>query len=273
MKKHKKLLTVLFSIVAVFLFLMAFIAIVFGIMTTKGYGITEGRFLITATGSYMLIDENNSPIVMSNQSKKDLFTDLSSGDEILVLHDGIQESYPASTGAYYCIKLNDGKPEHIPTSLIESLSEMGWLKKEISGTRVECVGENYKISITIPDNWEFETDTYNSDWILENLESLKENPTYRGPADTIEFRPADANEKDGQIVFRFDDSFGVCGTGLESKAVYLGKYAGNMGIYDNDEKWSFIVLDKNYVIINQSGDWWNDYEDEVMKILSTIEYT
>ena len=113
MKKHKKLLTVLFSIVAVFLFLMAFIAIVFGIMTAKGYGITEGRCLITATGSYMLIDENNSPIVMSNQAEKDLFADLSSGDEVFVLHDGIEESYPAGTGAYYCKKLNDGKTEDI----------------------------------------------------------------------------------------------------------------------------------------------------------------
>ena len=45
-----------------------------------------------------------------------------------------------------------------------------------------------------------------------------------------------------------------------------------MGTYDDDKKWSFIVLDENYVILNQSGDWWSHYEDEIMEILSTIDY-
>lgn len=270
MKKHKRLLTVLLSIVAILLLLTSFIAIVFGIMTTKGYGITKGRCLISATESYMLIDENNSPIVLSNQSEKDLFDDLSSGDEILVLHDGIQESYPASTGAYYCIKLNDGKPEDIPTSLIENLTEMGWLKKDVKGTRVECVGEDYKISLTIPDGWEYEQKLYSGDIILANLETLLEDSDKQKIYDAIEFRPV--GEEDGEIAFYYDETFGVCGTGLEGKTVYLGEHIGNMGTYDNSDKWSFIVLEENYVIMNQSGSWWSDYEDKVMEILSTIEY-
>ncbi len=265
----KKTVTILCIFLSIILLIAGVIAIGMGIMTSKGYGFTQGKCLITAQGSYMLIDENNSPIEMSNQSDKDIFSDLSSGDEILVLHDGIQESYPARTGAYYCKKLSDGKAEDVPQSVIEGLTEMGWLQKEIKGTRVECVGEDYKFSITIPDDWEYETETYNSDWILENLDSLKENPTYRGPADTINFRPAD--EEYGQIVVQFDKYFGVCGTGLSGKTVYLGEYVGNMGIYDNNEKWSFIVIDKDYVITNQSDDWWKLYEDEVMEILSTIE--
>lgn len=242
----KTFIKILCIVLAVFLLVTAVGVISIGVMTAKGYGITQGKCLITAMGSYMLIDENNSPIEMNNQSDKDIFASLSSGDEILVLHDGIQESYPAKTGAYYCKKLNDGKPEDIPASVIESLTALGWLEKEIKGTNIECIGDNYKISITIPDDWEYKQ-SYNA----------------------IEFRPA--NEDKGEISFRFDDQFGVCGTGLESKTIYLGKYAGNMGIYDNDEKWSFIVIDQNYVILNQSGDWWKDYEDEVMEILSSIE--
>lgn len=242
----KKFIVVLCIILAFFLLITAVAVIGMCVMTAKGYGITQGKYLVTATGSHLLIDENNSPIEMNNQSDKDIFAGLSSGDEILVLHDGIQESYPAGTGVYYCKKLNDGKPEDIPPSVIESLTELGWLEKEIKGTSVECVGDNYKISITIPDDWEYKQ-SYNA----------------------IEIRPA--NEDKGEISFRFDDQFGVCGTGLENKTIYLGKYAGNMGIYDNDEKWSFIVIDQNYVILNQSGDWWKDYEDEVMEILSTIE--
>ncbi len=266
----KTLIKILCVILAVFLLIAAVVVIGMGVMTVKGYGITQGRCLVSATGTYMLIDENNSPIEMSNRSDKDLFTDLSSGDEILVLHDGIQESYPAGTGAYYCIKLNDGKPEDIPTSVIESLTALGWLEKEVKGTKVECIGEKYKISLTIPESWEYEKSTNNKDWIFKNPEILKDNPEYEGSADTIEFRPA--GEEEGQIVFQFDENFGVCGTGLSGKTVYLGEHAGNMGIYDNNDKWSFIVLDKDYVILNQSGDWWNEYENEVMEILSTIDY-
>ena len=266
----KKVIKTLCVILVIILLITAVVSIGLGIMSAKGYGITRGRCLITVSGSYMLIDKNNSPIEMRNQSDKKLFADLSSGDEILVLHDGIQESYPAGTGAYYCIKLNDGKPEDIPNSVIESLAELGWLEKEINGTKVECIGEKYKFSLTIPEGWEYETSTYDTSLILENPELLIDNPEYRGPADTIEFRPAGA--ADGQITFRYDDNFGVCGTGLEGKTVYLGEHIGNMGIYDNDYKWSFIVLDKDFVILNQSGDWWSEYEDEVMEILSTIDY-
>lgn len=266
----KTLIKILCIILAIFLLITAVVVIGIGVMTAKGYGITEGRCLITGTGSYMLIDENNSPIEMSNRNDKDLFSDLSSGDEILVIHDGIQESYPAGTGVYYCKKLSDGEPEDIPTSVIESLTELGWLEKEIEGTKVECVGDNYNFSLIIPDGWEYEKSFYNNDIFLTDPEALLENPEEQGIYDTIEFRPV--GEEEGQIVVRFDDQFGVCGTGLESKTVYLGEYAGSMGTYDNKDKWSFIALDKDYVIINQSANWWNDYGDEVMEILSTIEY-
>lgn len=268
--KKKFVVKIICVILAIFLLITALVVIGIGVMAARGYGITEGRCLITATGSYMLIDEDNSPIEMSNRSEKDLFTDLSSGDEILVIHDGIQESYPAGTGVYYCKKLNDGKPEDIPSSVIESLTELGWLEKKVEGTRVECVGENYNFSIIIPDGWEYELSCYDNLFMLENPDMLISNPEGKGFEDTISFWPK--GNEDGKIVFQYDDQFGVCGTGLESKTVYLGEHVGYMGTYDDNERWSFITLDKDYVIINRSGDWWNEYADEVMDILSTIDY-
>ncbi len=260
----KVLIKILCIILAVFLLITAVVVIGFGVITIKGYGVTEGRCMITAMGSYMLIDENNSPIVMNNRSEKDLFAGLSSGDEILVIHDEIQESYPAGTGVYYCKKLSDGEPEDIPTSVIESLTEMGWLKKEVEGTRVECVGENYSFSITIPDDWEYKV-CFGNSLFIENAEE--------GPDNTIAFWPQGREE--GKILFSYEDCFGVCGTGLESKTVYLGEHVGYMGTYDNDESWSFITLDdtSTYVITNHGTDsWWSEYENEVMAILSTIDY-
>lgn len=260
----KALIKILCIILAVFLLITAVVVIGLGVMTSKGYGITEGRCLVTATGSYMLIDENNSPIEMSNQSEKDLFAELSSGDEILVIHDGIQESYPAGTGVYYCKKLSDGEPEDIPSSVIESLTELGWLSKKVEGTRVECIGENYNLSITIPDGWEY-TVCYGNSLFIENTEESPDN--------TIAFWPK--GHEEGKILFSYEDKFGVCGTGLECKTVYLGEHTGTMGTYDNDISWSFITLDNTftYVITNHGTDsWWSEYEDEVMEILSTIDY-
>ena len=75
----------------------------------------------------MLID-GNSPITMSNPLKNDkLFEELESGDKVWVLHDGIEETYPARTGAYVVQKLEDGDMNDIPKAVLESLLELGWV--------------------------------------------------------------------------------------------------------------------------------------------------
>jgi len=95
-------------------------------MVSHSMDFSVGRCLVADNGSYMFID-GNSPIVMSNRKDKEgLFSDLETGDKILLLHDGIQESYPGGTGAYWCIKLEDGTQADIPAKVIEELGELGW---------------------------------------------------------------------------------------------------------------------------------------------------
>lgn len=90
-------------------------------------GFTVGRCLVADNGSYLLID-GNSPIVMSNRKDKDgLFDGLKTGDKILVLHDGVAESYPGRTGAYWCWKQEEGTLDDIPETVLSELTEMGWL--------------------------------------------------------------------------------------------------------------------------------------------------
>lgn len=90
-------------------------------------GLTVGRCLVADNGSYLLID-GNAPIVMSNRKYKEgLFDGLETGDKILVLHDGIAESYPGQTGAYWCWKQEDGTVEDIPETVLSELTEMGWM--------------------------------------------------------------------------------------------------------------------------------------------------
>ena len=98
-----------------------------GIMINKGYGMSQGLYLEGKDGQAMLICEN-SPIVMSNRTNRELFDDLEVGDEILVIHDGINESYPGQTGAYAIIKLSDGDIANIPQIVIDQVVELGWLE-------------------------------------------------------------------------------------------------------------------------------------------------
>ena len=95
-------------------------------MVSHSLDFTVGRCLVAENGSYMFID-GNSPIVMSNRKDKErLFSDLETGDKILLLHDGIAESYPGRTGAYWCMKLEDGTQADIPEQVMEELAELGW---------------------------------------------------------------------------------------------------------------------------------------------------
>ncbi|MBR5201839.1 MAG: hypothetical protein IKW45_01100 [Clostridia bacterium] len=121
----KKIVVALATIVAIILLLFAICFILFGIASYKGLSISNGRVLITKNNSYMIFIDD-SPIVMSNQSKKEkIFAGLTNGDEIMIIHDGIEESYPGGTGVYYCKKLSDGEYKDLPEQVLVSLIEMG----------------------------------------------------------------------------------------------------------------------------------------------------
>ena len=95
-------------------------------MINHSMSFSVGRCLVADNGSYMFID-GNSPIIMRNRKDKEgLFSGLGTGDKILIFHDGIAETYPGRTGAYWCVKLEDGTQADIPEQVIEELTELGW---------------------------------------------------------------------------------------------------------------------------------------------------
>lgn len=106
------------------LVLLAACAILY--MNANALGFSVGRYL-SANGSHMMILDN-SPIVMSNRADNEgLFSKLSDGDRILVLHGSTAESYPARTGAYAVFKLTDGTIDDVPAEVRTELEELGWL--------------------------------------------------------------------------------------------------------------------------------------------------
>ena len=125
----KKLLIAAVSVLSVMILLIGFITLI----TNKGYGISQGRYLEAKNGYPMLI-LGNSPIQLSDRKEKIFFEKFNIGDEILVIHDGIEESYPGKTSVHAVYKLRDGTSDDIPQDVISSLVELGWLESELKLT-------------------------------------------------------------------------------------------------------------------------------------------
>lgn len=117
-------------------------------------------------------------------------------------------------------------------------------------------GRGYaNISLTIPYGWEYETGTW-----MDSGEF------------GVSFWPAGRSE--GKIKVCYYDFFGVCGTGLEQERITLGNYEAWKGTYDGHKVWDIISLrgtPGHYVIETEgAGQWWDEYGEEAMGILSTI---
>ena len=118
----------------IFVALLAFIVLTTVVVTVtataKGWSASKGRLLIADNGRYLLVVDQ-TPILLSDRSdSKDLFEDFGIGDELLVIHDGINESYPAQTGAYYAVRLNKGSETEISSDVIDQLIALGWLSEK-----------------------------------------------------------------------------------------------------------------------------------------------
>lgn len=89
----------------------------------------------------------------------------------------------------------------------------------------------------------------------------------------VSIRPEFPGTK-GSITLQHCDGFGVCGTGLEQKDIEFNGHPAWQGFYDGNPMWSFICLkdQKDCVIINSAENWYEKYEKEVDKILSTVEF-
>ena len=120
MKKKNWLLPV--SIISGFILLCILLLIVtVCIIGIKGYGISKGRLYLAEKHTY-LIDDRDMAMLVSDQSKKgNLFQGYESGDEVLIVHDGVEETYPSRTGAYYVILTAKGDGTYEPTDEVLGL--------------------------------------------------------------------------------------------------------------------------------------------------------
>ena len=117
----KKLLSGVFCALTLLLIIGAIVFV------RRDLSFSSGIYLFADNGSHLII-LGNSPVVMSNRSRDPLLFDgLSSGVRITILHDGIQESYPGSTGIYYLRQTGGGQLTDIPQEAFDHLFQLGWL--------------------------------------------------------------------------------------------------------------------------------------------------
>jgi len=115
----KKLLIIIAVIVAA-------AALMLVVMVSSSLTFSRGRCLKANNGSTLVV-LGNAPIVMSNGTSRDIFDDIETGDEILILHDGVNDSYPGQTGVYMCVRLGRGSIDDIPQETKDGLRQLGWI--------------------------------------------------------------------------------------------------------------------------------------------------
>lgn len=105
--------------------------LIIAVFVFSGMGISwhTGKYLLADKNRHMVIIDN-SPVALSDKTDGKMFENLTDGDKILVFHDGIQESYPAGTRAYFCLKVSDGEITDIQPDILTSLDELGWIDYE-----------------------------------------------------------------------------------------------------------------------------------------------
>ncbi|MGI6510154.1 MAG: hypothetical protein ACOX1L_06225 [Erysipelotrichaceae bacterium] len=102
----------LFTRFFVFSFVVA-IAII-GIIMVKGYSFTIGKIYFTDRGTYLINENNVAVIVVDTTKENKLFKSYSNGDEILVVHGPIMETYPMTTDGFFAIRLEKNAGSYKP---------------------------------------------------------------------------------------------------------------------------------------------------------------
>lgn len=127
MKKKKRIFPIIRNVAIFFA-----IFVITMLMYSRCFSV--GRYLEARNGIRMFVLDE-SPIQMINRTDDALFEKLDTGDMILVVHDGIYESYPGMTDVYNVFKLKNGSIDDISQSVISSLVETGWIGEEGKGRK------------------------------------------------------------------------------------------------------------------------------------------
>lgn len=163
----------------------------------------------------------------------------------------------------------------------EGLDQTDSLK--LQGMTVTQEGPYGSIALTIPKGWEYRLCPVGDDALLSSSYG-------------IQFYP---KGQKGYVEVGYQDTFGVCGTGLKEEKWKIAGVEANVGYYDGSEIWSFVAFhgddEKIVALASEVDAWWNvqvdaatveepaieggescslsmTYGGVVMQILETLQY-
>lgn len=122
--------------------------------------------------------------------------------------------------------------------------------QETKGTTVTQEGPYGSITLTIPKGWEYRLCPVGDDALLSSSYG-------------IQFYP---KGQKGYVEVGYQDTFGVCGTGLKEEKWKIAGVEANVGYYDGSEIWSFVAFhgddEKIVALASEVDAWWNVQVDD-----------
>ncbi len=117
---------------------------------------------------------------------------------------------------------------------------------------------SYGVSFWLPTGWTYSGMQSDDDPTSDLIVSIR--PEFPGT--------------EGAITLQHSKGFGMCGTGLVQKDIEFNGHPAWQGFYGGQSLWSHIILKdlKDCVIINSAENWYEEYEEEIKQILSTVEF-
>ncbi len=134
------------------------------------------------------------------------------------------------------------------TEDVEGLNQSD--SQKLQGTTVTQEGAYGSITLTIPKGWEYRLCPAGDDALLSSSYG-------------IQFYP---QGQKGYVEVGYQDTFGVCGTGLKEEKWKIAGVEANVGYYDGSEIWSFVAFhgddEKIVALASEVDAWWNLRADD-----------
>ncbi|MBR6808126.1 MAG: hypothetical protein IKM46_07085 [Clostridia bacterium] len=219
--------------------------------------VTAEGVVVVNDGSYLII-EDTSLIQMYTRGDKSIFDGLTTGDVIRIERDyAVAESFPGQVFIYSLEKLRDGNVYDIPREILDSLSELGWIKERdynaneennreihesVSTEEVSCNYKNLTASLRVTEGWSYK---------------IKEEGLY-GPGFSITVIPQNGN---GELILSYTDPQNILydftlPVGTTKEEYSLGDLPALKIYLPESRYWSYITSgdEGSFIILNNLED-------------------
>ena len=106
------------------------------VTSMMGYGVSVGKLYFTEDSVFLI--HGNSSMIVSDQSKKsDLFDGYANGDTIILVHDGVEETFPAHTGGYMAFRISKGDGTDQPSGELLGITVLEEFGKPLHITQID----------------------------------------------------------------------------------------------------------------------------------------